>query len=479
VGAVASALGLALVVPDETSEASAAATLLAVADGVRAGSPTDRASSLWAIYAGVSTVFPDEDTVLELSRRCELQSLADFCSWLLERGIAEGARHGSLLSEIEIVPDAVLFDVDFSARNDHNTGIQRVARNSLPHLLQRPSTIPVAWTNAFGAYRRLTPKELARASNGEGSADASSGSESPQRIVVPIRSSVVLLEVPDRAALAGLLGLARFSGNTVSAVGYDTIPITSRSAVSRAETNRFAEYLSVVKYMRWVAGISDAARGEFAGFAAMLPSQGLTGPTVVEVLLPSDPPHSVPLDRDASDRPLVLCVGSKEPRKNHVSVLVAAEQLWREGFDFELLFVGSYGPDTTGFRRWLSRLVKMGRPVSAPPRVSDDELWAAYSRARFSVFPSVHEGFGLPVAESLRYGTPVITSRFGSTAEIAREGGCMLVDPRSDASLLSAMRTLLENDVLLAALKREAHARPARTWSNYADDLWHSLEVAR
>jgi len=191
-------------------------------------------------------------------------------------------------------------------------------------------------------------------------------------------------------------------------------------------------------------------------------------------------PVDAPIERAGAastvpTRPMILCVGSKEPRKNHVAVLFAAERLWREGLEFDLRFIGSYGWNTTLFRRWAKRLRKAGRALHAPPTSGDSDLWSAYASARFTVFPSLHEGYGLPVAESLAFGVPVITTNYGSTAEIAEGGGCLVVDPRDDEQLVTAMRTLLVDDATLERLRGEAGSRAARGWKEYADEAWTQL----
>jgi len=107
--------------------------------------------------------------------------------------------------------------------------------------------------------------------------------------------------------------------------------------------------------------------------------------------------------------------------------------------------------------------------------VPEKDLEKAYASASFTVFPSLHEGFGLPVAESLSHGTPVITSNFGSTAEIGRHGGTLLIDPRDNHALTSAIRTLLRDPETLQRLRSEIATRPTRNWQNYADELWTVL----
>ena len=88
--------------------------------------------------------------------------------------------------------------------------------------------------------------------------------------------------------------------------------------------------------------------------------------------------------------------------------------------------------------------------------------------------PSLNEGYGLPVAESLYAGTPVVTSDFGSLAEIAAGGGCVLVDPRDDSAIAAGIRSLIEDDELHSRLSAEASALRPRTWAEYAADVWRA-----
>ena len=116
-----------------------------------------------------------------------------------------------------------------------------------------------------------------------------------------------------------------------------------------------------------------------------------------------------------------------------------------------------------------------GRPVENFTVVDDDMLWSAFRLARFMVFPSLNEGFGLPVAECLAAGTPVLTSDYGSLAEIAEGGGALTVDPRDDDAVADAFARMILDDPLVARLRREAVARSPRTWDDYAREIWHIL----
>jgi glycosyltransferase involved in cell wall biosynthesis len=200
------------------------------------------------------------------------------------------------------------------------------------------------------------------------------------------------------------------------------------------------------------------------------------------VSLPAEAETPTPEDlADARERflvpglPLVLVVGSHEPRKNHLAVLHAAERRWRAGDRFSLTFIGGNSWGSAGFSRRLAELQALGRPVETASRVPDRLLWAAYRLARVTVFPSLNEGFGLPVAESLASGTPVITSAYGSMREIADGGGALLVDPRDDTTIAAALHRVLEDDALHTSLVSAARARPHRTWDDYAADVWELL----
>src|SRR5665648_152979 len=259
---------------------------------------------------------------------------------------------------------------------------------------------------------------------------------------------------------------------------------TLSSSSAASDVYKRQGYLTVIKHARRVAGISTSSAAEFRGFSDAVRAQGLAGPEVVEVLLAAEVPMQTDAPPDIASPASpdgvpslrrILCVGSHELHKNHLAVLHAAELLRREGQEFELMFIGGPGWDTRDFDRRLAELTAQGRPITNLGSVSDDQLWSLYREAMFSVFPSLHEGFGLPVAESLACGTPVITTCYGSTEEIAERGGCLLADPLDDHDLVRAMRTLLTDDTVYDRLRREAHAVVPRTWDTYAAEVWDCL----
>jgi glycosyltransferase involved in cell wall biosynthesis len=436
-----------------------------------------RSDTLWLLMVALTGAFPTADQVRKTRRALQLAvpetafvSFVGACSEL-------ATRSENLDVEIDVVSNGVVVDVDFCATNSHNTGIQRVVRHTVSRWSVNRAPTLVAWTPRGGAMRTIDTVERNRVVAWGKKQQATTEVKSPPRVVVPFRSDVIIAEVPRYEICDPLAALAEFSGNSVAVVGYDAIPVVSADTVPTAETERYVRYLSVVKHARLVAGISRAATEEFGGFSRTLAAQGLPGPTTVEVPLPVDAPDvAFAKQTAAGTRPMVLCVGSQEPRKNHDAVLYAANVLWREGLDFSLRFIGGGSLwFTRGFDQRVRALAAAGRDILVLRGVDDSTMLEHYHQARFTMFPSLHEGYGLPVAESLALNTPVITTNYGSTAEIAEGGGCLLVDPRDDESMVRAMRDLLVDDALLARLQDQIARRPNRSWDEYARDLWSTL----
>lgn len=439
---------------------------------VAVGHPTPE--QIWLLCSAVSGALPTSEQVLAGLRFFRLANVTEATIWTLEHALLS-ARTLVADTPFEVVRGGVVVDVDHTARHDLHTGIQHVVRRLLPIWAKDHQLTPVAWFEPAQAIRMLSAPEYDRALRwGQHRTNGCSASgRSP--IVLPWRSVVVLPEVAFPDACDRLTALARFSGNAVVAVGHDCIPALSSDLVPMAEAERFARYLALVKYIRRVATVGATATVEFTSFAQGVRAQGLDAPEIIEVPEPVWAFHGPPrIPTSDGGLPLVICVGTIEPRKNHLAILHAAERLWRSGMRFELMLIGGAGWGES-VPNAVARLQEGGWPVHLVKEASSQFLHDAYERARFTMFPSLHEGFGIPIAESFEHGKPVITSNFGSTRRLAEAGGALMVDPNDDEELLGAMQALLEDDALLRRLEEEIQARNDRTWEVYASELWSQL----
>jgi glycosyltransferase involved in cell wall biosynthesis len=434
----------------------------------------------WLLFVAIAGAFPAPPDVGDLRRRLDLAAEGAALVAVLAATIDLSSRTRGALRRLELVRGGVIVDVNFCAKHEHNTGIQRVVRETLPRWVEAGRDIRlVAWTHDSSAFRSLDAAEEDRVLHWNDRTrpevpKVTGDVLTDEIMIVPWGSHVFLPEVPLDQLCSQLAAIAESSGNDVRLIGYDAIPLVSADGQRSEESERFAHYLSIVKHSEAVLAISESAAEEFRGFTDALDAQGLVGPRVDAVPLAVEvPPAALGLPHPERERPLVLCVGSHEPRKNQEAVLAAGEQLSRDGLDFELVFVGGGNRSaTSSFDSRAARLRRGGFAVRSLRGLADSELWALFASARFTVFISLHEGFGLPVAESLALGVPVLTSDFGSLAEIAAMGGCVTVDPRDDDRVADAMRTMLTDDELIARLRAEAAAIPSRTWRDYADELW-------
>lgn len=105
-----------------------------------------------------------------------------------------------------------------------------------------------------------------------------------------------------------------------------------------------------------------------------------------------------------------LCVATIEPRKNHIFLLEAFDYIWRSYPDVPLCLVGGYGWRMKDFVKNLQNHPQYSKSLFWFNDVSDTELAFCYRNARALVYPSVIEGFGLPLMEALHYGCPVLAS---------------------------------------------------------------------
>lgn len=165
-------------------------------------------------------------------------------------------------------------------------------------------------------------------------------------------------------------------------------------------------------------------------------------------------------------KPYFLFVGTMEPRKNLKGVMEA----WAvAGLDEYELFVSGASGDV--FANWVSH-------AESVTYVDDQDLPALYSGATAFVFPSLYEGFGLPVLEAMACGTPVITSNSTSLAEVFGDSA-LLVSPEKPKEISDAMRAILENRSLADKL-RERGFQKARdlTWEKSAREIESVLRKA-
>lgn len=158
----------------------------------------------------------------------------------------------------------------------------------------------------------------------------------------------------------------------------------------------------------------------------------------------------------------VLWSGTVEPRKNLHRLLRAFDRVAAGHPDLRLVLAGPEG--------WHEDLGEPGPRVIRTGFVPDEELRALYAGAAVFCYPSLLEGFGLPVLEAMAQGTPVVTSAATSTAELVAGGAGLAVDPHDVEAIAATLGRLLDDETLARSLAAAGRRRAAeRSWGRTAE----------
>lgn len=170
------------------------------------------------------------------------------------------------------------------------------------------------------------------------------------------------------------------------------------------------------------------------------------------------------------DEPYILAVGTVQPRKNY-ELLVRAFRPIADQYPHSLIIAGGKGWLDEGLPLEIERQGLAGR-VRLAGFVDDADLPALYTMADLLAFPSLYEGFGLPLLEAMACGVPVISSNASSLPEVAQAGTAILLTPHDEAAWTGAMLKLLGNENLRSRLIAAGYRQSARfSWRDSARQL--------
>lgn len=173
-----------------------------------------------------------------------------------------------------------------------------------------------------------------------------------------------------------------------------------------------------------------------------------------------------------TQNPFILCVGTIEVRKNGIALLKAWQELEKQlGKKLpQLVFAGKYGWKIDDFLDLIkdSPVLKSKVTIIASP--SDQDLAHLYQQSLFTIYPSLYEGWGLPVGESAWFGRHTITSTMTSMPEVC---GDLVdyVDPNSIDDICTKVRYAVENPEYVEQRVRAVQGSKLRTWDDVAEDI--------
>lgn len=243
---------------------------------------------------------------------------------------------------------------------------------------------------------------------------------------------------------------------------------------------RLVEYLeravsAAVSRADLVLADSEATRNDLLRYLHVLPDQVVVLYSGVSSrFTPCKEPGERERLRDKyaiGEQPYVLAVGTLQPRKNYVRLIRACVGLSLRsaaGRPLQLVIAGGRGWLDDEIWQEASRYSDRVRVLGF---VDDADLPALYRNAAVFAFPSLYEGFGLPILEAMACGVPVVCSNSSSMPEVAGQAA-LLVDPLDTDGWREALLRVLEDDALREEMVKRGVAQAARfTWERAAQQL--------
>jgi glycosyltransferase involved in cell wall biosynthesis len=223
--------------------------------------------------------------------------------------------------------------------------------------------------------------------------------------------------------------------------------------------------------VRRILTVSEFSRQRLIDYLQVDPKQVVAIPNGVDERFNPTAIEAVPAMRARLGLPerYVLFVGSLDPRKNLLGLLKAWDQVSAR-LDCPLVICGasSHVFRSAGIEQLPARVMLSGY-------VADEDLPALYAGAELFVYPSLYEGFGLPVIEAMACGTPVVCSSTTSLGEVAGNAAC-LVDPADGESMAHGILRAAEDQTLRRELRSRGLDRAAEfSWKRAARETWGVL----
>ena len=386
----------------------------------------------------------------------------------------------------------VLADITNASLDPANPGVIRVTRRLSSELQRHPAleVVFAAWNADSGGYilldqtRRHFLEGFGGPRDGLGMlADRRRDLNVDQfmaRLAVGRSQPPVLLmpEVLLDGHAAARINWARERGFKSAAVLYDLIPVFHKELCGANVTTGFPSYLDALTQTNAVWSISQFTLNEFSRYVAGI---GRSVPRVHEaVILPgqfgdrprngTEPPVSSPETR-------ILCVSTLEPRKNHPRLLKAFQSLRNRQPDLplRLILVGNRYAGAPELAELVLSASKKDSSIEWCGIVDDERLAREFMNCAFTVYPSLIEGFGLPILESLWMGRPCLTHHGGVMQELAAGGGCLTVDMADIDAISRSLELMATDGTLRGKLREEAKHRKIATWQEYASEIAQRL----
>jgi glycosyltransferase involved in cell wall biosynthesis len=259
------------------------------------------------------------------------------------------------------------------------------------------------------------------------------------------------------------------SARVAAALLHDMTPIKFPQWYGRGTLGHFPRYITELSRLSCLFVPSQATMEDLSSYAQWA---GISLPPIHFL------PHGVVEDVGALKNAAIsaempkqlLALGTIEARKNYDALLSAVEKLWQAGERFELVVVGALAASGRCTAERIEQLRARGYPLVWHRGLADLELLKIMRRAWALVYVSHYEGYGLPVAEALAMGLPVVAGRGGALAERAAMGGVRSLESVDALAIANGIAALLK-DNCRERLHMEALGVELPSWQSTAAQM--------
>lgn len=350
--------------------------------------------------------------------------------------------------------------VNLSVLFDKPTGITNYAKSVYPYLQPLEPTLLVA--DRVPDYRcHIIPQHLSPAAGSQGHLRRLLWTQFRlPSLCQDLKASFLFSPVPEAPL---------YQSCPYAVMVHDLIPLRFPELFASSPLRYYFNYYvpQVVRQATRVVCNSEATARDICDFWDVAAAK------VTPIPLACDRDHFRPLDVPPyQGRPYFLYIGRPDPYKNLQRLISAFATL---GKDCELWIAGSSDPRYTPKLQEQARTLDVEDRVKFLEYVSYDKLPILLNQALALVFPTLWEGFGIPVLEAMACGTPVITSNCSSLPEVAGDAA-VLVDPYNTQELTAAMCLLIDDASLRSQLKTQGlqHVRQF-SWQNTGQQTVEAL----
>ncbi len=352
----------------------------------------------------------------------------------------------------------------------YNTGVQRVTRLLAKHLNSITNLYFVDFNHTTNSFTNASSQGIENVKLFNG---ISGNINTVPDLDMPNKMLFIVEPINHLYNLTNILKTSKTQNMKVACIFYDDTPI---KCYKKEAITGFSGYIKDILHTDFVFPISLYSYSRLVNYYKKGTTEDNPKATIIPCSLATEFIERPRVHKYKTIKPgnyTILCVSTISRRKNQVALINAINKLL---LPIKLILVGSIFEQD--YYEEIKKLTATNNNIVHYPNITDSQLDKLYSEADLTVYPSLEEGFGLPIAESIWNCRPCICMNYGAMAEVSKSlGGCLTVDCNNTDKLSKAIRSILTDKAVRNRLISEINNAKFRTWQEYTQDIVRYLSA--